>query len=414
MAKHFILLLLLAFISNSFIRPVWGFFGHKRINRLAVFTLPSDMMPLFKKEIEYITEHAVDPDKRRYMVATEGYRHYINLDRWSFLPHDKIDAQILHTEIFVIDDKNDTLKLVDYPSIRKQKRDYFLKSKAIRRLFSRDSIAVADSFYRRFFINNLVKIQPDEPLSISPDSLKVLFKKEQLSMKNIKAAFAKDKLTQHGILPYHLQTIQFQLTQAFIKKDRNKVLKLSAELGHYLSDAHVPLHTISNYDGQFTQQNGLHSFWESRLPELYADNQYDFFVGRAEYIPDTREFFWKVINDANKLTTNILKIEKELSRIFPNDKKYCIETVNGVAVQKPCAEYAKAFHDKLGGMVETQMRASILDLGSMWYTAWVDAGKPDLENLKVEEPILRDNEAIFKSDSAIQKGAKMIGRDEGN
>ena len=154
MNKLFILLTILC-ISTSFSHlHTWGFFGHKRINRLAVFTLPSDMISLYKKEIEYITEHAVDPDKRRYMVATEGYRHYINLDRWAFLPHDKIEAQILHTEIYVVDDKNDTLQLVDYQSIRKQKRDYFLKSKAIRKLFSRDSIAVADSFYRRFFINN--------------------------------------------------------------------------------------------------------------------------------------------------------------------------------------------------------------------------------------------------------------------
>jgi hypothetical protein len=412
--NKFFILLIISCIATSFLRPpTWGFFGHKRINRLAVFTLPSDMISLYKKEIEYITEHAIDPDKRRYMVATEGYRHYINLDRWSFLPHDKIEAQILHTEIYVVDDKNDTLQLVDYQSIRKQKRDYFLKSKAIRKLFSRDSIAVADSFYRRFFINNLIKIELDEPLSIEPDSLKVLFKKEQLSMKNIKAAFAKDKLTQHGILPYHLQTVQKQLTDAFIKKDKNRILKLSAELGHYLADAHVPLHTISNYDGQLTNQTGIHAFWESRLPELFADNQYDFFVGRAEYINNTKEYFWNIVLESNKLVNKVLQIEKELNKSFPIDKKYCVETINGVAIQKPCFDYANAFHDKLSGMVEAQMRATILALGSAWYTAWVDAGQPNLEDLKVDETVLIDKKEVLKLDSLIQNGGKMIGRDEG-
>ena len=414
MNKLFILLTILC-ISTSFSHlHTWGFFGHKRINRLAVFTLPSDMISLYKKEIEYITEHAVDPDKRRYMVATEGYRHYINLDRWAYLPHDKIEAQILHTEIYVVDDKNDTLQLVDYQSIRKQKRDYFLKSKAIRKLFSRDSIAVADSFYRRFFINNLIKIEIDEPLSIEPDSLKVLFKKEQLSMKNIKAAFAKDKLTQHGILPYHLQTVQKQLTDAFIKKDKNRILKLSAELGHYLADAHVPLHTISNYDGQFSNQTGIHAFWESRLPELFADNQYDFFVGRAEYVNNTKEYFWNIVLESNKLVNKVLQIEKELNKSFSIDKKYCVETINGIAIQKPCFDYANAFHDKLNGMVEAQMRATILALGSAWYTAWVDAGQPNLEDLKVGETVLTDKKEVLKLDSLIQNGGKMIGRDEGN
>lgn len=414
MSKLPILIIFIGFISSSFMRPAWGFFGHKRINRLAVFTLPSNMMPLFKKEIEYITDHAVDPDKRRYVVPTEGYRHYINLDRWSFLPHNSIDAQILHTDVYVITDKNDTLQLVNYAMIRKHKRDYFLKSKAIRYLFSRDSIAVSDSFYRRFFIHNVAQIQFDTPLSISPDSLKILFKKEQLSMKSIKAAFAQDRLTQHGILPYHLQKVYYQLRDAFIKKDKNRILKLSAEMGHYIGDAHVPLHTVSNYDGQFTQQNGLHSFWESRLPELFADNQYNFFVGRAEYVSNIQEFMWKIILDANKLSKDILAIEKELSQTFPSDKKYCLETINGLTIQKPCFDYAKAFHDKLGGMVETQMKAAILNLGSIWYTAWVEAGQPDLEDLKIIEPVSIEKKELHKADSLMHNNGKMLGRDEGN
>ena len=44
--------------------PYWGFYGHRLINRMAVYTLPDEMFPLFKQEIDYITEHAVDPDKR--------------------------------------------------------------------------------------------------------------------------------------------------------------------------------------------------------------------------------------------------------------------------------------------------------------------------------------------------------------
>jgi hypothetical protein len=401
------------FFFTSFHKPNWGFFGHKRINRLAVFTLPSNMMPLFKKEIEYITEHAVDPDKRRFVIPTEGYRHYINLDRWAFLPHDKIDAQILHTEIFIVTDKSDTLQLVDYQNIRKYKKDYYLKSKVIRQLFGRDSITVADSFYRKFFIYNLSKIQPDEPLSITTDSLKNLFIKEQFTLKGIKAAFAKDRLTQHGVLPYHLQTLQKQLTDAFAQKNKNRILKLSAEMGHYLADAHVPLHTISNYDGQQTNQLGIHAFWESRLPELFADARYDFFVGKAAYVDKPRDYFWNIILASNKLAINVLQIEKKMSEQFSNDKKYCVEIANGVSIQKPCFDYAQAFHDALGGMVESQMQKAILALGSVWYTAWVDAGQPDLTNLpqiaiptdiKLEE---ENAERVFKN------GGVMLGRDEG-
>jgi len=54
----------------------WGFYGHRKINRMAVFTLPAEMMPVYKTNIEFITAHAVDPDKRRYAVEGEDKNHY--------------------------------------------------------------------------------------------------------------------------------------------------------------------------------------------------------------------------------------------------------------------------------------------------------------------------------------------------
>ena len=411
----FLLISLTSFHQKA--TTTWGFFGHKRINRLAVFTLPEEMLPLFKKEIEYLTEHSVDPDRRRFVVPTEGYRHYINLDKWAFLPQDKIDAQILHTDIFIVNEKNDTSLLIDYQSIRKQKRDYYLKAKSIKRLFGRDSIVVADSTFRRFFIYNVSKVQPDDPLSISTDSLLDFFKKERLLLiqnakGTIKAVFAKDKLTQHGILPYHLQTVQRQLTDAFVSKNKFRILKLAAELGHYIGDAHVPLHTVSNYDGQYTNQNGIHAFWESRLPELFADNQYDFFVGKAVYIEQQRPYFWNVIFQSNKLSPNVLQIEKEVSQQFEVDKKYCPEMMNGYEVQKPCFDFAKAYHDRLGGMVEEQMRRAILAVGSAWYSAWVDAGQPDLSDLKDTPLSINDEKEQKEAEMKMLNAGKMLGRPE--
>ncbi len=52
------------FLLTSLVPPKWGFFGHRRINRMAVFTLPPGLIPFYKKNLEFITEHAVDPDKR--------------------------------------------------------------------------------------------------------------------------------------------------------------------------------------------------------------------------------------------------------------------------------------------------------------------------------------------------------------
>ena len=68
----------------------WGFFGHIRINKMAVFTLPPEMIGFYKRYIDYISEHAVDPDKRRYASAVEAPRHYIDIDHYGEHPFDSM------------------------------------------------------------------------------------------------------------------------------------------------------------------------------------------------------------------------------------------------------------------------------------------------------------------------------------
>ena len=87
--------------------------------------------------------------------------------------------------------------------------------------------------------------------------------------KDAVAKYSNDSLQAHGIVPWHINNMYYALRDAFFVRDPQKILRYSAELGHYLADAHVPLHTTSNYDGQKTGQQGIHGFWESRLPELH-------------------------------------------------------------------------------------------------------------------------------------------------
>ncbi|MCC6308828.1 MAG: S1/P1 Nuclease, partial [Chitinophagaceae bacterium] len=85
--KYLIALLLSLFSIHAF---GWGFFAHKKINQYAVFLLPPEMMVLFKPKIDFITEHAIDPDKRRYAVPDEGPRHYIDIDHYGVYPYDSL------------------------------------------------------------------------------------------------------------------------------------------------------------------------------------------------------------------------------------------------------------------------------------------------------------------------------------
>ena len=48
-------------------------------------------------------------------------------------------------------------------------------------------------------------------------------------------------------------------------------------------------------------------------------------------------------------------------------------------------EYAEKYHSDLNGQVERRMQAAIIAVGSIWYTAWANAGMPDLLNENTSE-----------------------------
>ncbi len=272
----------------------WGFFAHKKINRIAVFTLPSPLIGLYKKHIDFVEEHAIDPDKRRYAVEGEAVRHYIDLEHY-------------------------------YDS----------------------SSSVYD-----------IPMGWDSAVSV----------------------YSEDSLLKNGILPWNLFFTYYGLVNAFKERDLEAILKKSADIGHYIGDATVPLHTTVNYNGQLTNQVGIHGFWESRVPELFSED-YDFFTGRAEAIDRVLPFFWELIYSSHQLVQPVLEIEKELSLSFDRSQQFTVETRGRQNVKTYSEKYAESYQTAMDGMVERQMREAIISVGSVWYSAWIQAGKPNVDSL---------------------------------
>jgi hypothetical protein len=146
----------------------------------------------------------------------------------------------------------------------------------------------------------------------------------------------------------------------------------------------VPLHTTKNYNGQLSGQEGIHAFWESRIPELFAEKDWDFLVGQAIYIDNPRDYYWNIVLRSYELADDVLQIEKDLSMTFPDDEQYCFEERLNNLVHTQCPEYAAAYDQKMQGMVEARMQDAILAVGSAWFTAWVDGGQPKFQDLLIE------------------------------
>ena len=212
------------------------------------------MLVLYKQNIEFLSEHSTDPDKRRYAIAVEGARHYIDIDYYGKYPY----SELPH------------------------------------------------------------------------------------NWKDAVAKFGEDSLTANGIVPWHVQIMLNRLTNAFKEKNFSGIMKNSAEIGHYIADAHVPLHASSNHNGQFTNQKGIHGFWESRIPELLADKQFDFIIGKAEYIKNPGAFIWNRVLESGKAADSVLTFEKELSLQVQGDKKYAFEKRNNSVIRQYSTDYTIA------------------------------------------------------------------------
>lgn len=312
--------LTLVFLLSAFQSArAWGFWAHKRINRMAVFTLPPDMMMLYKKNIEYLTEHAIDPDKRRYAVDGEAPRHYIDIDVYGDNPFEKVPKNW--------DD-----------AVEK---------------------------------------------------------------------YSEDTLMEYGIVPWHIRRSYGWLVGAFRDGNLASIMKISADIGHYIADGNVPLHTTENYNGQLTGQKGIHGLWESRLPEIFGEG-YDYFIGRAQYSDDVLELAWQGVREAHSALDSVLGFERELTKRFPSDRKYSFENRNNRLTKAYSREFCDAYHNMLNGQVERRARASILRVGSIWYSAWVDAGQPDLKKL-MEKELETEDEKLERKLNIKDREAGEIG-----
>lgn len=200
------------------------------------------------------------------------------------------------------------------------------------------------------------------------------------------ARYSRDTLYKYGYVPYQIVMEQERLVRAFRNLDRDSILYYAADLSHYIADAHVPLHTTLNYDGQLTRQRGLHALWESQVPDLMLEG-YDLFErGKARYLHNPAASAWEAVRSGFALLEGVLQQEREASGAFTDSTKYRIQVRNRREMRFYTDAFALAYGNLLGTTINNQLKKSAGLIADYWYSAWVDAGQPDLQLLMREEP----------------------------
>ena len=189
--------------------------------------------------------------------------------------------------------------------------------------------------------------------------------------------FGKNVVHAQGLLPWRTAEFHGNLQREFESLKRqpapgfavDNIVLHAAILAHYVSDGHVPLHAVVNYNGQVTGQDGLHSRWESELFERHR-GRLTIAPAAARPVTNPRDFMFDVLLASNRAAANVLEsdLTAAAGREFYDDA------------------YFDAFGKGTLPTLERRINDSITAVASMIVGAWEQAGKPAIPTEPARTP----------------------------
>ena len=191
---------------------------------------------------------------------------------------------------------------------------------------------------------------------------KMIFDKEELI-----SIYGAETVTKMGLLPWAALEAYNKLVQSFKEKNRDKVLIFCADLGHYIADGHQPFHTMLNYDGQLTDQKGIHGRYESEMVNRYIDQiSNSLTTHEIKYVGNPLEYIFDYLTASNFYSPII----------FTADKITYAQTSSHGS-----GDYYRLMWFRTKHVTINQLSDAAGALASLIYSAWIDAGRPDLSEL---------------------------------
>ena len=172
----------------------------------------------------------------------------------------------------------------------------------------------------------------------------------------------------HGLLPWRMMEEFGNLRRVFQGFPRNQAyvegntVLFAAALSHYIQDADQPLHVHNNYDGQLSDQHGLHSRFETELFERF-ESRMTINPPPLRAVATAREFIFDIALASHQLVPKILEADRE--------------AIAGKDAYDDA--YFDSFFTRIRQVLEQQLAGAISDTASAITSAWVQAGRPELK-----------------------------------
>lgn len=160
---------------------------------------------------------------------------------------------------------------------------------------------------------------------------------------------------------WQIETFTLRLANALRRRQWDEADRDAVFAAHYACDLTQPLHTVVNYDGQFTRQAGIHSRFETEMVNALKDG----WILKPQ----------PARNEANlraRIFSELLASYHQRGALFAADR----EAVAGRSYVDP--QFFPAFEKLAGPLARARLEAAVSFVSSLWYTAWLRAGKPEM------------------------------------
>jgi hypothetical protein len=191
-----------------------------------------------------------------------------------------------------------------------------------------------------------------------------------------------------GRVPWRVGEVYRDLVAAFRARDAARALEQAAVLGHYVGDSYVPLHAVVDYDGQRAGQAGLHDRWETHLFERF-EREID-----AKVLPPPAA---RVDDPVSLIFGALRESYAGASEVLASDRA-SIAQGGTVTEEQPYGDaYYTRFYAREGPHLCARLEGAAAALGSLWLTAWEEAGRRELEWGFRFAYVRRQNRAVLVS-----------------
>jgi hypothetical protein len=231
-------------------------------------------------------------------------------------------------------------------TLPKQLKPFYKAHRAELPTLSLDATPAEDGPERRFALDRLLPF-PFAEVPTSEDAFKARFGAEGERV---------------GRLPWLVLESYTRLVAAFKAGDRERILAESDLIAGLAADLHNPLVLTDNADGQKTGQHGLLARFSVRLPEAMG-RRLKLSPDSARYLDVPARYLLDVVRESYVWLDNLLHDEALARRGLPGYDEFYYE-----ALEARCAP-----------LLARRLARAAEDAGSFWYSAWTDAGRPELK-----------------------------------